>query len=146
MSPSRLELRIRLLVVCLAALVIAAFAAVGWFILLEAEDAIHDRYFAAAAADLAAGRSGTSPVAGLSAHADASFLRDKMGLREIPTDPGLHEIFANYDLSRSEVIRPFPDQLRLWFVLGYEREYRLWIPPRESAGDIRAVLADFSTI
>jgi signal transduction histidine kinase len=146
MSPSRLELRIRLLVVCLAGLVIATFAAVGWVILLEAEDAIHDRYFATAAADLAAGRSGTSPVAGLSAHADASFLRDKMGLREIPTNPGLHDIFANDDLSRSEVIRSFPDRIRLWFVLGYEREYRLWIPPRESAGDIRAVLADLSTL
>jgi signal transduction histidine kinase len=69
-----------------------------------------------------------------------------MGLREIPTNPGLHDIFANDDLSRSEVIRSFPDRIRLWFVLGYEREYRLWIPPRESAGDIRAVLADLSTL
>jgi signal transduction histidine kinase len=146
MSLGWLELRIRLLVVGLAALVIGTFAVVGWIILLDAEDAIHDRYLEAAAADIAAGRSGPSLPAGLSAHPDAGFLRDKMGLREIPTAPGLHDIFANDNLTRSALIRTFPDRLRLWLVLGYEREFRLWIPPRETTGDIRAVLADLSTL
>jgi signal transduction histidine kinase len=146
MSLGRLELRIRLLIVCLASLIITTFALVGWMILLDAEDAVHDRYFATAAVDIAAGRSGPSLPAGLSAHPDATFLREKLGLREVPTTPGLHDIFANDDMTQSEVIRTFPDQLRLWFILGYEREYRLWIAPKDSTNEIQAVLADLHTL
>jgi len=41
--------RIRLLVVCLTALITVLFAGIGWIILLDAEDAIHDAYFTTAA-------------------------------------------------------------------------------------------------
>lgn len=146
MTPLRLESRIRLLIVCLAALIILVFSGVGWIILLDAEDAIHDRYFVNTATDIAAGRSGATLPAGVTAHSDTGFLMEKMQLHEIPSAPGLHEIFANEDLTRSVAINSFFDRLRLWLFLGYEREYRLWIAPKEMQGDVRVVLADLSTL
>ena len=95
MRPSRLESRIRLLIVCFAALIILVVSGIGWIILLDAEDAIHDRYFIKTAEDIVNDRSGTTLPAGITAHADASFLMEKMRLQEIPSIPGLHEIFAN---------------------------------------------------
>jgi signal transduction histidine kinase len=145
MRPSRLASRIRLLVVCFAALLILVFSGIGWIILLDAEDAIHDRYFIRAAEDLVAGRAGAPPPAGVTAHSDAGFLDGKMRLHPIPSTPGLHEIFANEDLTRSVVVRTFFDRLRVWILLGYEREFRLWIAPEEVRGDVRVVLADLST-
>lgn len=137
--------RIRLLVICLTALVTLLFAGIGWIILLDAEDALHDAYFVAAAKGVAEGGSpGLLPV-GVSAHPDADFLRSKMNLRDIPTEPGTYEIFANDDLTQSLLVRGLSDRLRLWFILGYEREYRLWIGSGVAAGSPRFVLADLST-
>ncbi|MBU6172020.1 MAG: hypothetical protein KGQ87_11100, partial [Verrucomicrobia bacterium] len=112
---------------------------------MDAEDAIHDRYFIKTAEDIVNDRSGTTLPAGITAHADASFLMGKMRLQEIPSTPGLHEIFANDDLTRSVAVRTFFDRLRLWIILGYEREFRLWIAPEECKGNMRVVLADLST-
>lgn len=145
MRPSRLESRIRLLIVCFAALIILVVSGIGWIILLDAEDAIHDRYFIKTAEDIVNDRSGTTLPAGITAHADASFLMGKMRLHEIPSTPGLHEIFANDDLTRSVAVRTFFDRLRLWIILGYEREFRLWIASEECKGNMRVVLADLST-
>jgi signal transduction histidine kinase len=146
MTSPRLESRIRLLIICLAALVILVFSGIGWLILLDAEDAIHDRYFSPTAADITAGKFGPDLPKGISAHPNADFLKSKMQLREIPSVPGLHEIFANDDLTRSEWIRTFFDRLRLWLILGYEREFRLWIAPQDSVGNNRVVLADLSAL
>lgn len=144
MRPSRLESRIRLLIVCFAALIILVVSGIGWIILLDAEDAIHDRYFIKTAENIVNDRSGATLPAGVTAHADASFLMEKMRLHEIPSTPGLHEIFANDDLTRSVVVRTFFDRLRLWIILGYEREFRLWIAAEKGRGDARVVLADLS--
>jgi signal transduction histidine kinase len=145
MRPPRLESRIRLLIVCFAALIILVVSGIGWIILSDAEDAIHDRYFIKTAEDIVTDRSGATLPAGVTAHADASFLMEKMRLHEIPSAPGLYEIFANDDLTRSVVVRTFFDRLQLWIILGYEREFRLWIAPEECTGNIRVVLADLST-
>lgn len=137
--------RIRLLVTCLTALVTLLFAGIGWIILLDAEDALHDTYFVAAAKGVADGGSPGLLPAGVSAHPDADFLRSKMNLRDIPASPGIYEIFANDDLTQSILVRGFGDRLRLWFVLGYEREYRLWIGSGGTPGRPVFVLADLST-
>jgi signal transduction histidine kinase len=146
MKSRRLEVRIRLLIICFAALIIMVFSGVGWVILLDSEDEIHDKFFVQAAADIALGKTGATLPEGITAHPNADFLKNKMQLHEVPTTPGLHDIFANDDLSRSEVIRTFPDRLKLWIFLGYEREFRLWIAPHESTGKIHAVLADLSVL
>ncbi|MFY7819102.1 MAG: sensor histidine kinase [Akkermansiaceae bacterium] len=146
MKSTPLEVRIRLLIICFAALIIMVFSGIGWIILLDSEDEIHDKFFAQAAADIASGKSSATLPEGITAHPDAHFLKNKMQLHEIPTTPGLHDIFANDDLSRSKVIRTFPDRLKLWLSLGYEREFRLWIAPHESTGKIHAVLADLSIL
>lgn len=137
--------RIRLLVTCLTGLVTLLFAGIGWIILLDAEDALHDAYFVAAAKGFADGGSPELLPAGVSAHPDADFLRSKMNLRDIPAAPGVYEIFANDDLTQSILVREFADRLRLWFVLGYEREYRLWIGSGGASGRQVFVLADLST-
>lgn len=137
--------RIRLLVTCLTGLVTLLFAGTGWIILLDAEDALHDAYFVAAAKGIADGGSPGLLPAGVSAHPDADFLRSKMNLRDIPAAPGTYEIFANDDLTQSILVRGFADRLRLWFVLGYEREYRLWIGSGGALGRPLFVLADLST-
>lgn len=93
--------RIRLLVVCLTALITVLFAGIGWIILLDAEDAIHDAYFTTAAHAIAEGKNPDLLPAGVSAYRDAGFLRSKMNLRDIPEAPGLYEIFANEDLTQS---------------------------------------------
>lgn len=136
--------RIRLLVVCLAALITLLSASIGWIILLDAEDAIHDAYFTGAAKAVAEGRDPELLPAGVSTHHDADFLRKKMNLRDIPDEPGLYEIFANEDLTQSLLVTGFSDRLKLWFLLGYEREYRLWIGPRDPRGRATVVLADLS--
>jgi signal transduction histidine kinase len=146
MTSPRLESRILLLIISFASLIILVFSGIGWLILLDAEDAIHDRYFSQTAADIAAGKIGPDLPKGISAHADTDFLKSKMQLRKIPSAPGLHEIFANDELTRSEVIRTFSDRLRLWLFLGYEREFRLWIAPQDSVGNKRVVLADLSVL
>ena len=137
--------RIRLLVVCLAALITLLFASIGWIILLDAEDALHDAYFTAAAQAVAGGKTADLLPAGVSIHRDASFLRSKMNLRDIPEAPGLYEIFANDDLTQSLRVTGFSDRLRLWFVLGYEREFRLWIGPPDPQGRATVALADLSS-
>lgn len=137
--------RIRLLVTCLTGLVTLLFAGIGWIILLDAEDALHDAYFVAAAKGVADGGSPGLLPAGVSAHPDADFLSSKMNLRDIPAAPGIYEIFANDDLTQSMLVRGFGDRLRLWFVLGYEREYRLWIGSGGASGRQVFVLADLST-
>lgn len=137
--------RIRLLVVCLTALITVLFAGIGWIILLDAEDAIHDTYFTTAAQSVAEGKNPDMLPAGVSVHRDAGFLRSKMNLRDIPDKPGLYEIFANEDLSQSLLVRNLSDRLRLWFVLGYEREYRLWVGPEGPRAGTTVVLADLST-
>lgn len=137
--------RIRLLVTCLTGLVTLLFAGIGWIILLDAEDALHDAYFVAAAKGVADGGSPGLLPAGVSAHPDADFLSSKMNLRDIPAAPGTYEIFANDDLTQSMLVRGFGDRLRLWFVLGYEREYRLWIGSGGASGRQVFVLADLST-
>ena len=137
--------RIRLLVVCLAALITLLFASIGWIILLDAEDALHDAYFTAAAQAVAGGKTADLLPAGVSIHRDASFLRTKMHLRDIPEAPGLYEIFANDDLTQSLRVTGFSDRLRLWFVLGYEREFRLWIGPPDPQGRATVALADLSS-
>lgn len=137
--------RIRLLVTCLTGLVTLLFAGIGWIILLDAEDALHDAYFVAAAKGFADGGSPELLPAGVSAHPDADFLRSKMNLRDIPAAPGVYEIFANDDLTQSLLVRGLSDRLRLWFVLGYEREYRLWIGSGGTPGRPVFVLADLST-
>lgn len=137
--------RIRLLVACLTGLVTLLFAGIGWIILLDAEDALHDAYFVAAAKGVADGGNPGLLPAGVSAHSDADFLSSKMNLRDIPAAPGIYEIFANDDLTQSILVRGFGDRLRLWFVLGYEREYRLWIGSRGTPGRPVFVLADLST-
>ena len=137
--------RIRLLVVCLTALVTVLFAGIGWIILLDAEDAILDAYFTTAAHAIAEGKNPDILPAGVSAYKDAGFLRTKMNLRDIPEAPGLYEIFANDDLTQSLLVTGFYDRLRLWFVLGYEREFRLWIGPKDPRGTATVVLADLST-
>lgn len=137
--------RIRLLVLCLTGLVTVLFAGIGWIILLDAEDALHDAYFVAAAKAVADGGSRELLPAGVSAHPDAAFLSTKMNLRELPTAPGTYEIFANDDLSQSLLVRGFADRLRLWFVLGYEREFRLWVGTEAARGRPLFVLADLST-
>jgi len=110
--------RIRLLVVCLAALITLLFASIGWIILLDAEDALHDAYFTAAAQAVAGGKTADLLPAGVSIHRDASFLRSKMNLRDIPEAPGLYEIFANDDLTQSLRVTGFSDRLRLWLLAG----------------------------
>jgi signal transduction histidine kinase len=137
--------RIRLLVTCLTGLVTLLFACIGWIILLDAEDALHDAYFVAAAKGVADGGNPGLLPAGVSAHSDADFLSSKMNLRDIPAAPGIYEIFANDDLTQSILVRGFGDRLRLWFVLGYEREYRLWIGSGGTPGRPVFVLADLST-
>lgn len=137
--------RIRLLVTCLTGLVTLLFAGIGWVILLDAEDALHDAYFVAAAKGVADGGNPGLLPAGVSAHSDADFLSSKMNLRDIPAAPGIYEIFANDDLTQSILVRGFGDRLRLWFVLGYEREYRLWIGSGGTPGRPVFVLADLST-
>jgi len=137
--------RIRLLVVCLAALITLLFASIGWIILLDAEDALHDAYFTAAAQAVAGGKTADLLPAGVSIHRDASFLRTKMHLRDIPEAPGLYEIFANDDLTQSLRVTGFSDRLRLWFVLGYDREFRLWIGPPDPQGRATVALADLSS-
>jgi hypothetical protein len=79
--------RIRLLVVCLTALITVLFAGIGWIILLDAEDAIHDAYFTTAARAIAEGKNPDLLPAGVSAYRDAGFLRTKMNLRDIPEAP-----------------------------------------------------------
>lgn len=142
MKPARIESCIRLLIISFASLIILVFSSIGWLILLDAEDAIHDRYFSQTAADIAAGKFGPDLPKGISAHPNADFLKSKMQLREIPSAPGLHEIFANDELTRSEWIRTFSDRLRLWLILGYEQEFRLWIAPQDFVGNNRVVLTD----
>lgn len=137
--------RIRLLVTCLTGLVTLLFAGIGWIILLDAEDALHDAYFVAAAKGVADGGNPALLPAGVSAHPDAGFLNSKMNLRDIPAAPGIYEIFANDDLTQSILVRGFGDRLRLWLVLGYEREYRLWIGSGGNPGRPVFVLADLST-
>jgi hypothetical protein len=146
MKPARIESRIRLLIISFASLIILVFSGIGWLILLDAEDEIHDRFFSQTAADIAAGKFGPDLPIGISAHPNADFLKNKMQLREIPSAPGLHEIFANDELTRSEWIRTFSDRLRLWLILGYEQEFRLWIAPQDSVGNNRVVLADLSVL
>ena len=145
MTPMRLELRVRLLIAGLAALIILIFSGIGWVILLDAEDAIHDRYFAGLAAGIAEGRHKGELPEGITAHRDTSFLAGRISPADLPAEPGLHDVFANADLTRHLVVRSFADRLRLWFILGYEREYRLWIAPAGSTGEFRAVLADLGT-
>jgi signal transduction histidine kinase len=142
MRPARLESRIRLLIVCFAALIILLVSGIGWVILLDAEDAIHDRHFIKTAEGIVAGRPEAVLPVGMSAHPEAVFLMDKMRLSEIPSSPGLHDIFANEDLTRSLLVRTFLDRLRLWIIPGYEREFRLWIAPEAGPDGIRVVLAD----
>ena len=60
--------RIRLLVTCLTGLVTLLFAGIGWVILLDAEDALHDAYFVAAAKGVADGGNPGLLPAGVSAH------------------------------------------------------------------------------
>jgi signal transduction histidine kinase len=146
MKPARIESRIRLLIISFSSLIILVFSGIGWLILLDAEDEIHDRFFSQTAADIAAGKFGPDLPKGISAHPNADFLKSKMQLREIPSAPGLHEIFANDELTRSEWIRTFSDRLRLWLILGYEQEFRLWIAPQDSVGNNRVVLADLSVL
>ena len=50
MKSTRLEVRIRLLIICFAALIIMVFSGVGWIILLDSEDEIHDKFFVQVAA------------------------------------------------------------------------------------------------
>jgi hypothetical protein len=45
MKPARIESRIRLLIISFASLIILVFSGIGWLILLDAEDEIHDRFF-----------------------------------------------------------------------------------------------------
>ena len=98
MKSTRLEVRIRLLIICFAALIIMVFSGVGWIILLDSEDEIHDKFFVQVAADIALGKTGATLPEGITAHPNADFLKNKMQLHEVPTTPGLHDIFANDDL------------------------------------------------
>ncbi len=67
--------RIRLLVVCLTALITLLFAGIGWIILLDAEDAIHDAYVTTGARAIAEGNNPDLRPAGVSAYRHACFLQ-----------------------------------------------------------------------
>jgi signal transduction histidine kinase len=146
MRPRRLESRIRLLMICFTSLIIVAISGIGWLILLDAEDAVHDRYFEAAARKLSSGDKSSPLPAGITMHCDASFVVRKLNLRGIPATPGPHEVFANNDLSESILVRNFSDKLRLWIRPGYEREFRLWLAPPGPEGNRCAILADVSSL
>jgi len=123
--PRRLRARIALVLTLAAIGGFTVMAAAGWFLVLEAEDAILETRLmeAVQAQEQSVDVPARSPW--LTSLPDEAAVRRRTGLAALPAGPGPHELFASADGAGFVLIGGVADRWWVWLAPDREREFRL---------------------
>lgn len=137
---SRLAVRIRWLLVGIACIIAGTFAAGVWILLIDAEDAIQDRYLEPLLRQIAFAPVNAELPRGTQRFYRAEDISAAFGLAEVPKKKGLYEFFTDDDGKNAIAPKNLGDRIALWSRNDREREFRMWCEPATVQGEAVWVL------